>query len=376
VKRPWLVPVALIALLAGLVWLASVRLAATDPLRTGALTAAATVRADPVALLAPSLAATRSASGGGQPAVAGALASVEVSAGTRVSAGQVVARLDDRALALQVEVAKAAARGARARIGVVDSGLDTVADNSAKLATARRKLTAALAKLRASRADVLHNLESARTAAAALPPGWSPPPGVPDPRVLVVKLEAALAQIDAGLAKATAGRAKLATGTSKLADARSTLRGARGVLVLAADAADIGVQVAEARRGLAVIRSPYAGTVTWAAEAGTVAFAGGPVARILPDGPVVLETYLDSGQARLVRIGSLATASSDSHPTGAFPGRVTGIFPVYGYPPTSLPTTLIHMTRAFRVSITLDDTSAPMPPGTPADLTISTRSGS
>lgn len=32
--------------------------------------------------------------------------------------------------------------------------------------------------------------------------------------------------------------------------------------------------------------------------------------------------------------------------------------------------TLIHMTRAFRVTVTLDDTAAPLPPGTPADLTI------
>jgi hypothetical protein len=77
-----------------------------------------------------------------------------------------------------------------------------------------------------------------------------------------------------------------------------------------------------------------------------------------------------------VRVGSAVSASSDSHPAAAFPGHVTAVFPVYGYPPTSLPTTLIHMTRAFKVSVTLDDTAAPLPPGTPADLTISTRSGS
>jgi hypothetical protein len=116
--------------------------------------------------------------------------------------------------------------------------------------------------------------------------------------------------------------------------------------------------------------------VTWAAESGTVAFAGGPVVRILPDGPILLDTYLDAEQAKLVALGSTARAGSDSHPSAAFPGRVTALFPVYEYPPTSLPTTLIHMTRAFRVTVTLDDTAAPMPPGTPADLTISTRSGS
>jgi HlyD family secretion protein len=372
VKRPWFIPVVLALLLAGLSWVASARLSATDATATGELQTAATVRSDPTLVLAPSLSTTTAASG--QPAVAGALATVEVSAGVRVEAGQVIARLDERALSLRVRMAEAASRGARARVGVVDANLDTVAINSGKLSDARRKLDSALAQLRTSRADVLSNLSQARAAAALLPPGWTPPPGTADPRVLVARLEAALGQIDDGLKKATAGRAKLDSGAAKLSDARSQLRGVRGVLVLAADAADVGVQVAEARRALAAIRAPYAGTVTWAAEAGTIAFVGGPVARILPDGPIVLDTYLDAAQAKLVRVGSTASASSDSHPDAAYHGRVTAVFPVYAYPPTSLPTALIHMTRAFRVSVTLDDTTAPLPPGTPADLTISTRS--
>jgi HlyD family secretion protein len=375
VKRPWYMIASLAVLLVGLSWLASARLASSGAVQADALSVAATVRAKAVLMLAPSLTATRTATAAGQPTVAGALAAVEVSAGARVVAGQVIARLDDRALALRVEMAKAAARGARARVGVVDVNLDTVSDNSAKLSDARRKLDDALAKLRISRADVLRNLDQARTAAALLPTGWKPP-GVPDPRVLVAKLQGALAQIDAGLAKAIAGRAKLDSGAAKLSDARAQLRGARGVLVLAADAADAGVQVAEARRALAVVRSTCSGIVTWAAEPGTVVFAGGPIARVLADGPVVLDTYLDAEQTKIVHIGSTATVSSDSHPSAEFPGRVTAVFPVYAYPPTSLATTQIHMTRAFRVSVTLDDAAAPLPPGTPADLTISTRSGS
>jgi multidrug resistance efflux pump len=146
--------------------------------------------------------------------------------------------------------------------------------------------------------------------------------------------------------------------------------------VLAADAAGVGVQVADARRALAAVRAPVAGLVTWVAEAGSVAFAGQPVARLAPDGPVVLDTYLDADQLALVRLGAEAQASSDSHPSASFSGRVTGVTPVFGYPPTSLPTSLVHMTRAFRVSVTLDDPAAPLPAGTPADLTISTRSGS
>lgn len=371
-RRPWFIPLVLAALLGGLAWVASARLASTDPARSGRLIVSASVRSDPVSVLAPSLAATRASASAGQPAVAGRLVSVDASAGARVQAGQVVARLDDAALALGVTAAEAAARGAHAKVRMIDDGLSTASTNATKLADAKRKLDTTLAQVRSTRADVVRNLAQARELAAHMPPVL--PPGVPDPRLLVAKLEAALKQIDAGVAKAVAGRAKLDTAAAKLSDARSQLRGLRGVAVLAADASDAGIEVAQARRELAVVRAPYAGLVTWTAEAGTVVFVGGPIARMLPDGPVLLDTYVDAAQAKLVRLGSTADATIDSLPGESYPGRVSAIRPVYEYPPTALPTSLIHMTRAFRVTVTLDDTAAPLPPGTPADLTISTRS--
>jgi len=371
-RRPWVIPVLLVALLSALTWLASARLAATDPARSGRLLAGATVRSDPVTVQAPSLAAARTTAPTGQPAVAGLLVSVEVAAGSRVETGAVIARLDDRALALAITSAEAAARGARARIGMLDDGLATAASNAAKLTDAKRKLDSALAELRTTRPDVVRSLAQARQLADSLPPVL--PPGMPDPRVLVAKLEAALKQIDAGLAKATAARAKLATGSAKLSDARSQLRGLRGVAVLAAEAADAGVDVATARRDLSIVRAPYTGLVTWAAEPGTVVFVGGPIARLRPDGPLLVDTYVDAAQAKLVRLGSSAEASIDSLPGRSYPGRVSAVRPVYEFPPTALPTALIHMTRAFRVTVTVDDTAAPLPPGTPADLSISTRS--
>ncbi len=373
-KRPWLIAIFLVVLLGALAWLASARLAAEDPLSSGRLAVSATVRSDSVILVAPSLASTRTSAASGQPALAGTIASIEAPEGSHVTTGQVVARLDDRALALQADVARAGARLAKANIGVADANLDTLASNSATLADARKKLDAALATLRASRADVVRNLAAAEDAVAHMPPVL--PPGVPDPRVLVAKLKAALAQIDAGLAKATAARAKLNGASAKLSTARSQLRGLRRVLVLAAHAADVGIEVADARRALAVLRAPCSGVVTQVVQAGSVAFAGQPVARIAPDGPVILDTYLDAGELLLVRLGAAATAGSDSSGARVFTGRVSAIAPSFGYPPTSLATPLVHMTRAVKVSVTLDDPAAPLPAGTPADLTISTRSGS
>jgi HlyD family secretion protein len=366
--------VALAVVLGGASWLAATRLHVPDPAVSGTLGVSATVRADTVTVVAPSLAATRSAAAAGLPSVAGIIASVEASEGSRVSTGQVVAHLDDRALAIAAESARAGARLARARIGVAQNGLDTIAGNSATLAGARRKLDAALATLLASRAQVARDLAAAEDAVAHMPPVL--PPGVPDPRVLVARLKVALAKIDAGLATATSARVKLGTAAAKLSDARSQVRGLRRVLELAAGAADAGVDVADARRALALVRSPCSGMVTWLAQPGSVVLAGEPVARIAPDRPVVLDTYLDAEQLALVRLGATATAASDSFGARTFAGRVTAIAPAFGYPPTSLATPLVHMTRAIKVSVTLDDPAAPLTAGTPADLTISTRSGS
>lgn len=379
-RRPYFIPLLILALLAALAWIASSRAGVPGASADGTLSVSGNVRVEEIQVLAPSLAATRTPALG-QPVVAGRIASVEASAGVRVAKGAVIARLDDGELALQVEIAKAAARGARARVGVAQSGLDTLADNATKLSDARAQLDDTLAQLRASRAKVATDLAKAEALVRSLPPGGvpgtrTPPPGAPagaDPRVMVAKLKAALAQIDAGIAKVTAGRATLDENSAKLSDAKSQLRGAKGVLELVADAADAGVSVAEARRDLASVRAPYAGLITWAVEPGSVVFVGGPVARLLPDGPLLVDTYLDSGQLNDVRVGAAAEAGSDSWPGRTFGGRVTGIEPVYGYPPTSLPTPLIHMTRAFRVTVSIDDTAAPLPPGTPADLTIRTR---
>lgn len=376
-RRPWYILIALVALVGGLAWIASARVSAEADVRGGTLVLSATVRSNVVSVLAPSLATSPTppgrGAGGASATIAGMLASVETSLGARVTAGQTIGRLDDSALQLRVAAAQAAARGAWARVGVVDANLETVADNAATLADARTKLDDTLATLRTSRAEVAANLAKARAAVESLPPTLPPtlPPGMVDPRPLVAKLEAALAQLDAGIAKATAARAKLDEGDAKIADARAQLHSARDLMALAAKAADAGIDVARARASLAVVRAPYAGTVTWIAERGSVLFVGGPVARIAPDGPLLLDTYVDSSQVAFVRVGATARASSDTFPGSALSGRVSAIRPVYEYPPTSLPTRLIHMTRAFRVTVTIDDPTAPLPPGTPADLTIS-----
>jgi X-X-X-Leu-X-X-Gly heptad repeat protein len=197
--------------------------------------------------------------------------------------------------------------------------------------------------------------------------------------VLLAQLKAKLAQLDAGLTllhagfgQLATGRAQLASASSQLATARDQLRTARDVAGIAAEAQDLGIQVAQLERGQARVLSPVSGRVTYTLAAGSIAMVGTPLDTIAPDRPVLVDTYVADSQLGLVRLGQSVDVTYDSEPDAVLHGHVTIIGSSSTFPPTSFPTNLIHLTRALRVTITLDRGPAP-PPGTPVDLTIHTR---
>ncbi|MDO8963113.1 MAG: HlyD family efflux transporter periplasmic adaptor subunit [Coriobacteriia bacterium] len=357
----------------------------------GTLTASGRVRDDTIVLRAPfpqrtpldaaigipgvrtvPVASARSARSA-LPTISATLVAVEASAGTEVTAGAVLARLDDRDAAIGVTLAGAAARKAHADVDVIDARLGDVRTATSDLNAMRADVLAAVTKARAARATLLSNIALLEPIVAKLPPLPAPiPVPGPDPRVMLPRLKATLAKLDASLLKADAGLRKVATGRAKLRDARSMLTGARGILRDVATAADIGVSVAKAKQAQSVVSAPTDGVVSWIAEPGTVLMADAPVARILPASPTVVETYLTAEDAARVRPGMRARVTVDADPGSTLPATVTRIGALYEYPPTALPTTEIHMLRAVLVVVTLDDTSDRLPPGTPADITIDT----
>jgi len=350
-----------------------------------------------------------SAASSQMPAVAGMLTSVTVTVGDQVKAGDVIATLDTTLLDLGVEAARLAAVRAKADVGVLDSGLNTIADNRSKLSSAKGKLastasqlTSTRAKLTSSRATLVATRAKAiagRTqltgqikqleALIASGNATSTPPA-PTPQQLlagmkaklvqlnagIAKMDAGLKQIDAGLAKIAQGlgklpsaRAKIATGQSALDSAAQRIGDAKDVLGILADAKVLGVRSAEIARDAAVITAPVSGTVSFARRAGTVAMVGAPLVRIHPDTAPLVDTYLTAEQIARIAVGDRAELTIDSLPDRTFTGAVTLIGSSYRYPPNSFPTPLTHMTRAARVTITLDDGST-VPVGTPGDLVI------
>ncbi len=313
-----------------------------------------------------------------QPTVSGLVVAALTTPGTNVRAGQIVARLDDRALAIGVQVAAATSRRSHAEVDVLDARLSELESKADDIARTRAGVLAAITKARAGRSTLKKNIARLEAIIASLPRGRipttsSPPPPGPDPRILLARLKAQLAKLEAGLAQASTGLAKIGRGASALADARTALRGGRAVLREAAKAADAGVPVARARRAQAIIVAPYDGVVTWATEQGTTLMANAPVVELRRSEPAIVDAYLTAEEARRAGLGDRAAVSADWLDGRTLAASVTQVRQVFEYPPTSMPTTEIHMTRAFRVTVTLDDSSAAIPPGTPVDLTILTR---
>lgn len=373
----------------------------------------------------PQASTTASATTGG-PVVSGKLNAVNVQVGDHVTTGTVLAQLDTATLDLGVAWAKLTAVKTKNSVKVLNNNIDTIISNQdkistgwsqlatgkAKLATGAKQLATAKATLLKAKAGLLAAQKQLLTAkknrpeleatlaalkqqAATFPPGNVPPAltaqiakleqllGSIDPGL--AKVNAGLKQIDAGLAKVATGEAalqtgaaalstaagKLATASDALATAKKQVVNARNVTRIIADSADIPVVLAEAKRDKATIISPVSGVVTQAATPGQVLIVGAPVARIQPDEPALVDTYLTGEQLTSVRLGSSADISYDSGGGKILPATVTIIGSKAEYPPTSFPTDVVHMTRAVKVTLQLDSGAHP-PAGTPVDIAIHT----
>lgn len=296
-----------------------------------------------------------------------------VKAGDPVNAGQTIARLDATLLARQVDVAKAAEARSSADLAYIDSKIGDVATNRSDVASKTAELEKTIADLTTQRADVASKLDAARKAASLLPsqPGTPTIPPAQDPRVLIPQLEAALAKIDAGLAKANTALATLKTASTDLGTAASALQYTRDAAAALLDARSIGVKLAEQQLSLATITAPVDGTIIEIAGTGEVLAAGAPLVRIEPAGKARVETYVTADESERIAIGTQASVHTDSLGR-EIPAHVSAITQEYDFVPTTFSTTVIHLSRAFKVTVELDERTW-LPPGTPADVTISVR---
>ena len=347
------------------------------------------------------------------------LATVDIREGDTVAAGHQVAALDDRLLRATLAAAEADARVAKAQVGVLDARLSDAEDAQAEVADKRAEVVDLLAELKQKRREVKDaiskltdtraDLKAKRAQAAAgraalrqrraevqatlagLPPASPARPqleaalaeidrNLAEVNAGLKKLDAGLKKLDKGLKQARAGLKKLTEGISKatdgladldeaaadLRDARAELTRIRRLARVAADTSTVPGALAETRLAQTVLTAPAAGTVVWAAPAGSQLAPGATVAVIRTAGPSRVTTWLSPDQAAATCVGHAAAVHTDwaAEPATA---RVTRIAVTAEYPPSDHATDEVHLTRAFAVEVTTD---AALPAGVPVTVTI------
>lgn len=346
------------------------------------------------------------------------VAEIAVREGDPVTAGQELARLDDRLLRAGLAAAEADSRVASAQVDVLKAAMTKADDAAQEIADKRVEVKDALAELKEKRTEVKQAIgeltktrdklkkqraqvrdqraqlvaqrKQLQQALDALPPEAPNRPqlenGIAELTKGIGQLDAALKQMDAGLkqldkglkqakeglgklntgiAKATDGLADLDEAADEVRDARAQLGRLQRLAKVAVDTASVGVDLAQARLDQAVITAPYAGTVVAGVAAGDQLAPGATLVTLRRDAPSRLTTWLSPAQAATVCLGDAASVHTDwGQDTGA---ELTRIATAAEFPPTSHATDEVHLTRAFAIELT---TQAALPAGTPVTVVL------
>lgn len=325
------------------------------------------------------------------------VATVRVQEGQRVRTGQVLATIDSTTLKAQVAVAEADRAVTESQVGVLSGAIDKLDTKADDLATARSKVRGAITKLAntlaglkkaqpqlaAARSDLAAKKAQAENLLTHYPPVTSP--GLPTKeqlRASIAALTTAIAGLDAkltqirtaiptltsGLVTARAAATKLAKASATVADARSQLHGLHDLAVIAADGADLPVELARVQLDRATLTAPSDGVVVTIAAPGARLAPGAAIATIRPAGDSTVTAWLSPDQRARSCVGDPAQISGDWMASGQnVVATLTTISPTSQYPPSSTTTEQTHLTRAVKVLFT---TSAALPAGVPVEISL------
>lgn len=296
------------------------------------------------------------------------VASVSVKPGDKVSAGDELARLDDTALKLAVQAAKADAAAARANVTLLDDSLSALNEGRSEIGTKTTELDKTISELETQRAEIANQLAAAKASLASATTATE----TVTLKTQIAALEPALAKLEAGLEQARTGRSTLASATAEINTTQSRLAGLRTATNAVVQARDVGVSIAQAQLETAVILAPAEGTVLDARQPGEVVACGSPLVTLRASRATQVEAYVTSQQAAAMAPGTQATVYVDALPGRGQPAHVVFVSDELEYVPTTFATKLIHLTRAMKVVVELDGTRW-IAPGTPADVQISVK---
>lgn len=285
------------------------------------------------------------------PKIPGRIASVLVSEGTRVGAGQVVARLESADLAAQVSQAAQGVRQAQAGRSVARARLSALESGARPQERAQAENAVAQAEA---------NLRSAEAEAARM-------------QQLFAAGAVSRQQLDAAVLQRDVARAQLDTARQQLSLVESGAR--REDLQMAraqveqADAAYAGavaaLQMARVQLAQATIRAPFAGRVAQVpATRGEFVAPGTAVAILYDDRSLEMDAQVGERDLRMVRVGQTVALQADALAGTTITGKVRLVVPAAD-----------PVSRAAKVRVALINPPAGILPGTSlrADVLVERR---
>ncbi|MCF3933742.1 efflux RND transporter periplasmic adaptor subunit [Acuticoccus sp. M5D2P5] len=131
------------------------------------------------------------------------------------------------------------------------------------------------------------------------------------------------------------------------------------------------LKLAQITLGYTTLTAPIDGVITVReAELGEIVVPGTPVLTIADLDHVWLRAYINEPDIGKVRLGQSATVTTDTYPNTTYAGRVAFISPVAEFTPKTVETHAERVTLVYRVRIDIANASHALLPGMPADARL------
>ncbi|MCW5657233.1 MAG: HlyD family secretion protein [Burkholderiaceae bacterium] len=306
------------------------------------------------------------------PKTAGRVVELRVHEGDVVTSGQVLVRLDDRAVRARLEQAEAAVQTLQAQIAAQQAALVVMRGETAlALNAARNRMAAAEADARRAAAAHAQDERDHARARDLSEQGFIGPQAMERTGLALKQsaeqrdaADALLEQSRQLVRDAQLGPQRVRTREAELAVSRARLQEATAT-------------VAEAQSALddMVIRAPAGGTVVRRfTHAGEVVGAGAPLLDLIDLGQLYLKGYLPEPQIGRVRRGMAARVHVDAFPGEGFNATLRYVASRAEFTPKEVQTVDERVRLVYEVRLYLEqDAAGRLSPGQPADAMIRTR---
>src|SRR5208283_3221211 len=135
--------------------------------------------------------------------------------------------------------------------------------------------------------------------------------------------------------------------------------------------ASANLELARIMLGYTTLRAPFSGVIlTRQTELGEVMQPGTPVVTLADLDHVWLRAYVAETDLGRIRWGQAATVHTDTYPDRAYPGQISFIASEAEFTPKSVETHKERVTLVYRIKIDVENPRHELKPGMPADATI------